>query len=73
MKRTVNDPPPKEISPEADAAMKKLVELFSDPAIRLTPIFAAAPKDRMRSMYSSILFSMNKTVNTNNGSGAFMS
>jgi hypothetical protein len=36
MRRVLNTPPdepPIEISPAADAAMRKLVELFSDPAI----------------------------------------
>jgi hypothetical protein len=37
MRRALNAPPdeepPIEISPEADAAMRKLVELFSDPAM----------------------------------------
>src|SRR5262252_7825773 len=37
MKRTSNDPPieepPIEISPEAEAAMRELVELFSDPSL----------------------------------------
>jgi hypothetical protein len=37
MKRALSDPsteePPMEISPEADAAMRDLVELFSDPVV----------------------------------------
>jgi hypothetical protein len=37
MKRALSDPsteePPIEISPEADAAMRDLVELFSDPVV----------------------------------------
>jgi len=37
MRRVLNAPPneepPIEMSPEADAAMRKLVELFSDPAV----------------------------------------
>ncbi len=43
MKRTLNDPPteepPIEISREADAAMRDLKELFSDPKIHSTASF----------------------------------
>ena len=34
-----NEEPPIEISPEADAAMRGLIELFSDPKIRSTASF----------------------------------
>jgi hypothetical protein len=33
MRRVPNEVPPIEISPEADAAMRDLVELFSDPVV----------------------------------------
>ena len=33
MNASPNEEPPIEISPEADAAMRELVELFSDPAV----------------------------------------
>ena len=33
LKATQQEEPPEEISPAADAAMRKLVKLFSDPAI----------------------------------------
>jgi hypothetical protein len=39
-----------EISPAADAAMKKLKELFSDPAMAARASFRCAPKGRLTSM-----------------------
>jgi hypothetical protein len=61
MKQTLNVPPaeepPEEISPAADAAMRELVELFSDPAIVARAHFRCStegPTD-IEVMFESIL------------------
>ncbi len=55
MKQSLSGPqkeePSIEISPEAHAAMKELVELFSDPAMLSRARFRAAPKGQMSSTY----------------------
>jgi len=61
MKRTLSDPPteepPIEISPEADAAMRELVELFSDPSFPLRPRFRCGVEgpDEFDVMFESIM------------------
>ena len=69
MKRVWNAPPneepPIEISPEADAAMRKLVELFSDPAMTARAHFRCSTErltfcSSQSSMTSS---AMSQTVN----------
>jgi hypothetical protein len=61
MKRALSDPsteePPIEISPEADAAMRDLVELFSDPAIAAHARFSCSTEgpDEIEVLCESIL------------------
>jgi hypothetical protein len=80
MKQTLNVPqveePSEEISPAADAAMLKLVELFSDPAMVARAHFRAPPKDQPNSTFSSSQSSMtslamSQTVKLKIGSGAY--
>jgi hypothetical protein len=61
MKRALNDPPtgepPIEISPELDAAMRELKELFSDPRIQSTASFRCCTEgpDEFEVMFESIM------------------
>jgi hypothetical protein len=82
MKRALNDPPtgepPIEISPEADAAMRELKEIFSDPKIHSTASFRCCtegPTELSSSSSQSLMTNsaMMQTANTSNGSGDFMS
>jgi integrase-like protein len=65
--------PPEEISPAADAAMRKLVELFSDPAIAAQARFRCSIEGQPNSTSCSSRSSMSssaiiQTVNINAGS-----
>jgi hypothetical protein len=66
------------VSPAPDEAMAKLVEYFLIPVFSPRHVFAAPPKDRTNSMFSSSQSSTSSSAtihiaNTNNGSGVFMS
>jgi hypothetical protein len=54
---TLNEGPSTEISPEADVAMKNLIELFSDPAIAAQARFRCSTEgpDDMDVLFESIL------------------
>ena len=57
LKATQQEEPPEEISPAADAAMRKLVKLFSDPAIAAQARFRCSTEgpDEMDVLFESIL------------------
>jgi hypothetical protein len=66
MKQSLNVPeaeePQAEISPTADAAIRELIQLFSDPA--LMRVSAAAPKGRIRSTFCLSQSSMTSSAMT---------
>src|SRR5215831_3448590 len=62
-----------EISPEADAAMDQLKELFAGPRCWChRPTFAVTPKALLRKRSWTRLFSVKKTANIDDGSDTFM-
>ena len=73
LSRPQKEEPSIEISPEADAAMKELVELFSDPALPSRATFRCRSEgpDELDVLIESLF--EKKTANTNNGLDAFMS
>jgi hypothetical protein len=82
--RAVMDPnappdeePPMEISPEADAAMQELVELFSDPSLRSKARLRCpveGPDESMFYLSRSLMTNsaMIQIANTSNGSDVYI-